>query len=202
MHNTQLYLVRHGETDWNAERRVQGQKESKLSERGVAQAMERSKRIVELDFDAVYCSSSQRTRQTVHGLLEGQVDSVHYQDNLREMLMGVWEGELRDDIDKTHPEQQKNFFENPELFELEGSETFAELQQRGVSALTDIVASHAGQRVLVVSHGAIIKATVLHYLGWPLKQMWVEPLIDNCSFSVLDYSDSGTRVSMVGDIEV
>lgn len=198
---TTLFLVRHGETDWNAERRVQGQLESRLNDRGLQQAVERAGQINDLAVDAVYCSSSHRTRQTAHALLSGKTDGVVYQDNLREICLGVWEGKLRAEIDQISPLQVQHFFQQPELFQLQGAETFSSLQGRAISALTDIVTQHSGKRILVVSHGALIKASLLHWLHWPLSQMWVDPQIGNCSVSAVEFGDQGARVLRVGDLD-
>ena len=200
---TQLYLIRHGETTWNAEGRLQGQSESNLSERGVAQATERSSEILGYGFDARYCSSSQRTRETIYALLSGGVEDVVYRDDLREIMLGPWQGRLIKELRQENPELYEQFSNQPEQFELEGAETFQALQNRGVGALQQIADAHPGQRVLVVSHGALIKSCLLHWLQWPLAQMWAEPLIPNCSFSVLEFSpEQGGRVVSIADSEV
>lgn len=200
---TQLYLVRHGETTWNAEGRLQGQSESNLSERGLAQATDRSSEILGHDFHARYCSSSQRTRETIHGLLNGGVEDVVYRDDLREIMVGPWEGRLNRELKVEYPELFDTYINQPDQFELEGAETFQALQNRGVSALQQIANAHPGERVLVVSHGALIKACLLHWLQWPLAQMWAEPLIPNCSCSVLEFSpEQGGRVVSIADGEV
>jgi len=200
---TQLYLVRHGETDWNAEGRFQGQLNSKLTETGMLQARERSAEMRAMNFAAKYCSTSDRTRQTIHGLLDGDVDSVQYQDELREIMLGPWQGKLSKEMALEDPEQYERYTKKPDQFELSGAETFQQLQKRGVSALQRIAADHQGQQVLVVSHGAIIKASLLYWLGWPLAQIWEKPNIPNCSCSVLEFSEQGsTRVLRIADIDV
>lgn len=200
---TQLYLIRHGETTWNAEGRLQGQSESNLSERGVAQATERSSEILGHGFDARYCSSSQRTRETIYALLSGGVEDVVYRDDLREIMVGPWEGRLNRELKVEYPELFDTYINQPDQFELEGAETFQRLQNRGVNALQQIAEAHPGQRVLVVSHGALIKAALLHWLNWPLTQMWVEPLIPNCSSSVVEFSpEQGGRVVSIADSDV
>lgn len=200
---TRLYLFRHGETTWNAEGRLQGQSESCLSELGLAQAVERSSEILGHGFHARYCSSSQRTRETMHGLLDGGVGDVSYRDDLREIMLGSWQGRLIKELRLEHPELYEQFSHQPEQFELEGAETFQALQDRGVGALQQIADAHSGQRVLVVSHGALIKACLLHWLGQPLTQMWVEPLIPNCSCSVVEFSaEQIGRVVSLADSEI
>lgn len=200
MSETRLVLVRHGETTWNAEKRMQGQLDSSLNERGLSQAQARSADMLAQSFDAKYCSSSLRTRQTIDALLDGAVQGVCYQDNLREINLGPWQGQLSYDLAKNHPEQFRLYTEQPEQFELAGAETFAEIQNRAVTALEKIVADHTGQKVLVVSHGLFIKVSLLHWLGLPLSQVWQEPRITNCSSSVLAFDASGAgRVLQIAE---
>ncbi len=200
MATTQLYLIRHGETVWNAEGRIQGWADSELNDFGLAQAQARSAAVIDLKCDAAYSSTSVRTRQTIHALLDGNTAAVRYRDELREIGLGPWEGCRRADIKMDQPEQYRYFFEQPERFNVEGAETFTQLQTRGIAAMQNIVEQHGGQRVLVVSHGAMIKSIVLKVLGWPLTQMWQEPLIENCSCSLLEHSaERGFSVSAISD---
>lgn len=189
MLSTRLYLVRHGETTWNAEGRLQGQSESSLSARGVAQAMERSAEMQGYQFDVCYCSSSNRARETLQLLLGGDgAPNVNYRDELRELALGSWEGRLLDELEAEQPELFWQYTQQPDQFKLPTAETFQQLQRRGVDTLHHIMRSHQGQRVLVVSHGALIKASLLYWLGRSLTHMWKEPRISNCSCSVLEFS--------------
>jgi len=200
---TQLYLVRHGETDWNAEGRFQGQLNSNLTETGMQQARVRSEEMRAMNFAAKYCSTSDRTRQTIHGLLDGEVNSVEYRDELREIMLGPWQGKLSKEMALENPEQYAHYTKAPDQFQLAGAETFRQLQNRGVNALEKIADAHQGQQVLVVSHGAIIKASLLHWMGWPLAQIWEKPNIPNCSCSVLEFSgERAVRVLRIADIEL
>ena len=94
----ELYLIRHGQTDWNKERRAQGQSESKLTELGEQQARELGERLAPVEFDHIYCSSSQRTRQTADLAFGHRNMEIEYRDSLREIFLGPWEGHLYDDI--------------------------------------------------------------------------------------------------------
>jgi len=193
---TQIFLLRHGETEWNVERRIQGHSESSLTELGVAQAGARAAEMATLGLDAVYSSTSLRARQTTDAVLGSATESVIYRDELRELCMGIWEGQLRDDIARDDAETYDLYQRNPAAFQLEGAETFAEMQQRGVQAIEDIAAAHEGKEVLVVSHGAIIKACILHWLGLPLDRMWLQPSISNCSISQLNVA-AGEKPTVV-----
>ncbi|MDP6651497.1 MAG: histidine phosphatase family protein, partial [Gammaproteobacteria bacterium] len=97
----QLHLIRHGQTDWNEERRVQGQSESRLTEMGIQQAQQLGAKLRHLEFDQVYCSSSLRTRQTAEHVFSHTDHAVEFMDELREIHLGPWEGNLYDDVESS-----------------------------------------------------------------------------------------------------
>jgi broad specificity phosphatase PhoE len=190
----ELHLFRHGQTDWNAERRVQGQSESQLNDLGVQQAQELSGRINDLRFTHVYCSSSKRTRQTAdHAFAHGEF-AITYLDSLREICMGPWEGHLYDEISNRDPDSFRHFWHEPHLFDVAGAESFAELQLRAITAIEDIRAQHQGERIALVSHGALIKAVLCQISERPLSDLWAPPAMHNCAHSIIEFSDSGDAV--------
>ncbi len=193
---TEIHFVRHGETDWNATGRVQGQAESRLTDRGQAQARALGLQLDPSDFDAVYCSSSVRTRQTLDGLLRGRPCSAHFRDNLREIHLGPWQGLLRSDVAVQWPGEFEDFKHRPDRFALDGAESFEDLQVRGTRALDAIAESHAGCRVLAVSHGALIKAVYCVVAGVGLEQLWAPPAADNCARFILQWHPNGEHKVM------
>ena len=159
----ELHLIRHGETNWNKERRVQGQSDSHLTDLGTQQAKEFGQRIAHLEFDKIYCSSSLRTRQTAEYAFPELATEIKYLDELREIFLGPWEGHLYEDLAQSEPESHGHFWEQPHLFQLSGAESFFELQQRAIDAVAEIEAAHrtdsvSGRKVAIVSHGALIKS--------------------------------------------
>jgi broad specificity phosphatase PhoE len=181
----ELHLFRHGQTNWNAERRVQGQSESQLDELGQQQARELGERIASLAFDKIYCSSSQRTRETAALAFPGQEDEITYLDSLREIFMGPWEGRLYDDIAAEEPENFQHFWHEPHRYSVEGAETFQQLQNRAMSAINQFAIQHAGQRIALVSHGALIKSALCHIEQRPLSELWAPPKMHNCAHSIV-----------------
>lgn len=180
-----IHLIRHGETNWNAERRCQGQSESELTNRGEEQARNVRALIGSLGVGRVFVSSSLRTRQTAR-LCVGDLNlPTEYRDDLREIRLGPWEGRLWSELQEEQPDLVNTFENRPHLFELNGAESFVELQQRGVSAIEQLVANHDEENLLVVSHGAIIKSILVHYADIALSRVWDPPELDNCSHSVL-----------------
>ncbi|MEX0964852.1 MAG: histidine phosphatase family protein [Pseudohongiellaceae bacterium] len=188
----ELHLIRHGETDWNKERRVQGQSESQLTELGIQQATGLGQRLQHIPFDKIYCSSSQRTRQTAEHAFPGTGEII-YLDELREIFLGPWEGQLYADLAEHDSESHQHFWQRPHLFRVSGAENFFELQQRAIQAIASIEASHLSAaardcKIAMVSHGALIKSYLCHVEGRSMEQLWEPPRMHNCAHSIVKFS--------------
>ena len=186
----ELHLIRHGETNWNKERRVQGQSDSHLTDLGTQQAKELGQRIAHLEFDKIYCSSSLRTRQTAEYAFPELATEIKYLDELREIFLGPWEGHLYEDLAQSEPESHGHFWEQPHLFRLSGAESFFELQQRAIDTVAEIEAAHrtdsvSDRKVAIVSHGALIKSYLCHVEGRSMDQLWALPRMHNCAHSIV-----------------
>ncbi len=196
----EVHLIRHGETDWNAERRVQGQSDSRLNEAGEQQARELAERIDHIEFDAIYCSSSLRTRQTAATLFPEHLPHIQYLDSLREIHLGPWEGSLYDEIESQSPDSFRHFWHEPHLFAVEGAETFYQLQERAVATLMQLLQVQQGNRVSVVSHGALIKTVLAHAQELPMEELWTPPHMHNCAHSIVSFDgNGGVRILQYAD---
>lgn len=187
----ELHLIRHGETNWNEERRVQGQSESQLTQLGVQQAKALGKRIAHIQFDAIYCSSSVRTRQTAGHLFADT--AIVYLDNLREIYLAHWEGHLYDDIAGREADSHRHFWQQPHLFNVDGAESFFQLQQRAIDTVAKMKQEHRStetshNRIAVVSHGALIKTYLCHIEGRSMDQLWAPPRMHNCAHSIVEFA--------------
>ena len=188
----QLHLFRHGQTNWNEERRVQGQSESQLTELGIQQAKELGTRIRHLQFDRVYCSSSVRARQTADHAFTDFENQIEFLDCLREIDLGPWEGHLYDDIAVRDPASFKHFWEQPHLFDVEGAETFYQLQERALSAVSKMLNQFVSRKVAIVSHGALIKSLLCHFQQRPMRELWAPPKLHNCAHSIVELDADGS----------
>ncbi|KAK7263105.1 hypothetical protein RJT34_30689 [Clitoria ternatea] len=156
----EIVVVRHGETAWNAERRIQGQVDVELNEVGRKQATAVADRLSkEPKFSVIYSSDLQRAFETAQIIATkcGGLEVVKDAD-LRERNMGELEGLFYGEVEKTKPMSYKVLVsknDNQEL--LGGGESFAQLFERCKSALLRIGKKHKGQRVVVVTHGASIE---------------------------------------------
>jgi phosphoserine phosphatase len=181
-----IHLVRHGETDWNRDRRAQGQMESMLTEAGRQQAIELGRTLRNLPLDEAYVSNSLRTRQTAELALAGRQLQTHFCDQLREIRMGDWEGCLYSDIQRRDPEQFHAFWHAPMEFALPGAETFTQVQQRALSRLEQILRESTARHIAIISHGVVIKSILCAFEPRPLADLWQPPTMHNCSHSTLE----------------
>lgn len=197
---TRIHLIRHGETDWNAEGRVQGQSESVLTDLGKEQAQQLAAQLRGIHFDQIFSSSSQRARQTAAIVFAHYSAEILHRDELREIYLGPWEGLLYKQVAALYPSEHVAFREIPHLFNVPGAETFAELQARGVAAVRDIARRHSGQEVAVVSHGAWIRTVLADVQGRSLQQLWKPPAVSNCAHMIIDI-DGGQKKHLVKHVD-
>ncbi|MDY0072068.1 MAG: histidine phosphatase family protein [Thauera sp.] len=154
-----LCLVRHGETAWNAQGRLQGHVDIPLNETGRAQADALRQRLASLDegFAALYCSDLLRTRQTAAGIAEArQLQPIH-DARLRERHYGIFQGLTHDEGARLDPVSHGRFRAREPAFALPGSgESLLGFAARVREALDEIATRHAGESVLVVTHGGVL----------------------------------------------
>ncbi len=196
-----FHIVRHGQTHWNVQRRIQGQLDSELDEQGVSQAIERGKDFLSMPLDAVYSSSSLRTRQTTEHLLGLRTDTVIYLDEFREVCWGIWQGKMWSDIEAAHPEMVEAYHKALPHFYVDGAETPEQTQARGVAALEAIIAKHSDlskeANILVVSHGAIIKKTLGFYMNIALTEQHKLPALPNCAHCIVEVHGTDRTVTHI-----
>ena len=183
----ELHLIRHGQTNWNEERRAQGQSDSKLTKIGKEQAVALGKKIKQIKFDKIFCSSSLRTRQTAELVFPKTELEIEYLDSLREIFLGSWEGKLYKDIEVENPESHNHFWKEANLFKLTGAENFYQLQKRAIKVVDSILEKFESKKVVIVSHGALIKALLCFAERKPIKELWSPPHMHNCAHSIILY---------------
>jgi broad specificity phosphatase PhoE len=163
-----LYLVRHGETDWNRERRFQGTRDVPLNDLGRAQSRALADRLAGLRLDAVYTSPLLRAAETARIVAERHGLAPVEMDDLREFDMGRWSGLSYPEVQALHPAELARM-EAGEGFDVAGGETAAQVSARMAAALDEIGRNRPGADVLVVSHGMALKSAVCGLLGVDLR---------------------------------
>lgn len=155
---TRFCLVRHGETDWNVERRLQGHTDIDLNMRGFAQAeqMARALQKINLQFDVLYTSDLQRAAKTAKEIEQLFNASALVSSALRERHLGALQGLTMDEAPKTEPELWRSHLDRNLNEELRGGESIAQFSSRIKEALDQIRKQHIGKTILIVSHGGAL----------------------------------------------
>jgi len=188
--HTILYLIRHGETEWNKLRRIQGHSDIPLNESGNEQARRLAERYRETTFAAIYASDLQRARDTAAPLAEALGLPVHTLADLRERCYGTWEG-------LTYEEIRARFADPDPDDTIYGIETLEALKERAARCLEGLAANHPEQVIAVVSHGGFINA-FLHKVtngqfGTGITR------IDNTGVTVMRYERDAWDIAAVND---
>ena len=200
MGTTTVYLTRHGQTEWNVQQRMQGHQDSALTPLGVQQAQWLGRGLQEVQLDAVYASSSPRTLRTAELILGERMIPVTACDEFKELCMGSWEGCESSAIKQSDPEQFRYFWEEPGKFSVEGSETFAAVQERALNKLREIVDRHEGQTLLIVTHTVVIKVLMAYFEARAMDKLWELPYIYPTCLCRIDITDGVPEILLHGDI--
>jgi 2,3-bisphosphoglycerate-dependent phosphoglycerate mutase len=169
---TELYLVRHGRTDWNAMQLLQGTIERELDEEGIKQAHEVSLAFASHSLAAIYSSTMVRAKQTADIIASKHTLAVQSIEGLHECRYGICEGMMKDEYEakfsKELEERKSLPFEQYLHYRIaEGFETAQEILDRVLPSLKEIEKKHRGKKVLIVCHGGIMRIMVNHCLQIP-----------------------------------
>ena len=181
MAQTQLYLIRHGQTDWNLRAALQGRTDIPLNETGRRQALEAKERLASVKFDGVYSSPLQRAMETACLVSGWPAEKICADQRLIEIAFGPYEGK---DTHTLGPAFAP-FFADPAAYcPPEGGESLQSVLERTAVFLDFAARKHAGQTLLVAGHGAALHAMLTAALANPLDKFWAVSL-DNCRVAVL-----------------
>lgn len=201
-----LFLVRHGETDWNLEGRFQGQRDTKLSEKGRGQARKVALYLARHKFDAVVSSPLSRAFDTAlqiqslrspRGAVPEDIETI---EGLTEINHGDWEGLLAGEVRERWGALLELWHSAPDMVRMpgRGGESLEEVRLRAGAGAGAIAAKYRGD-VAVAAHDAVIKALLCHFLGIPLANFW-RFQIANCSLSIVELNEGkAPRVCLMGD---
>jgi broad specificity phosphatase PhoE len=165
---TRLILIRHGETDWNAQKRYMGSTDIGLNERGLAQAGALKQKLSGQTIDSVYSSDAKRALRFAEQLFNCRL--IEATSELREMGFGVFEGMRYDDITAKHPELYRNWIDNPFGVDIPGGEKAGEFRDRIMKTFQKIAEQGENKTSAVVTHGGPIGMFLKDALGF--KDIW------------------------------
>jgi broad specificity phosphatase PhoE len=194
-----LYLVRHGESTWNREHRIQGQLDPPLSELGRHQAELLGRRLAGRSFAGFYASDLKRAFETA--VYIGSLVGIDPQPDpgLREIFLGDWEGMRTDEIANRFPEAWARWVEEPDWDVVPGGEGAVPFENRVAAALDQIFSRHAAGNVLVVTHGGVIQVGLHRVVGKPSRGLFPFK-IQNASISVIEKRNGRMVIAGVNDV--
>ncbi len=169
---TRLFLVRHGETEWNKSLRYQGHMDIPLSEVGLAQAEKLALRLSKEKLDAVYSSDLSRAMETAKAAARFHDLPVEVIPELRETNFGRWEGLTYKEIQQQYPEIADGWRKNPRDIKAPDGESLSEVAKRCFIGLDKILDNNPDRNVLLVAHGGIIRIIVAKVLGIDINEYW------------------------------
>lgn len=194
-----FYITRHGETVWNVEKRLQGWKDSPLTEIGIKNAVALGAALEEIPFDAVFSSPSERTVHTSKLIVGNQAIPFYLEQKLREINMGDWEGRTQSEVEESDGDAFHSFWNTPHLYNAKTGENFVEVQHRAVEAINEIKNAHQSGNILLVTHTVVIKCLLAYFKNLPLEKLWEPPYIHDTSLTVIEISEE-PKILLEGDI--
>lgn len=187
----EIYLVRHGKTVWNEQKKMQGHGDSELIELGKNQASLLGKKFDSEPFDNILVSPLGRTIQTASLITPKQVDNFTRCDWLKEIDLGSWEGSKYDELPADATNSKEHFWNSPHLFDksVTGGEDFSDVVNRAVKGTLDFVENaDEDSRNLFVSHTITIKAIINYFENRDLSEFWSDPFIAPASLTILKFT--------------
>lgn len=196
---TLLLLIRHGETAWNVEGRIQGHVDQPLNDTGLAQARAVGNRFRTETLDCIYASDLTRAMQTAQPVAEAGRLTIAPDPALRERHLGVLQGLTGDEARTRAPQAWTVFRSRASTADLEGGESLAVFASRALATLERIARENAGNRIAIVTHGGVLDAAYRRARGMALDAPRDFPVY-NASVNLLGFDGARFEVLRWGDV--
>ena len=199
-----LYIVRHGETEWNVIKRFQGQLNTPLTEKGIEKLRETGKKLENVLFDEVYTSELGRTVASAEIILN---ENRGYKNKklelkklaeLNEVYFGVWQGLTYEGVFLKYPEEANNYFYNVKNYKAENveAENLKNALERFLKGINKILDSHKSGNILVVTHGTVLEMFMNYVANNSIFDIDERTLMGNGDYKVFSYKDGKFQEEM------
>jgi len=195
---TLVYLIRHGETDWNREEVFRGRADRPLSPRGLRQADSLGRALGARPIDAVVASPLRRATETAAPVAHAHALAVETHEGLNDLDFGSWQGQARQTVRERQPEMWRQWETAPQSVVFPGGESLADVSRRADSALRGLVERLAGKTVAVVTHRVVLKVLIGSLFGGGLEFFWRFRL-DTTSVTTVRFERSGPVLESFND---
>ena len=199
-----LYIVRHGETEWNVIKRFQGQLNTPLTEKGMEKLRKTGKKLENVLFDEVYTSELGRTVASAEIILnenrgyKNKKRELQKLAELNEVYFGVWQGLTYEEVFLKYPEEGNNYFYNVKNYKAENveAEKLEDALERFLKGINKILDSHESGSILVVTHGTVFEMFMNYVANDSIFDIDERTLMGNGDYKVFSYKDGKFQEEM------
>ena len=199
-----LYIVRHGETEWNVIKRFQGQLNTPLTEKGMEKLRKTGKKLENVLFDEVYTSELGRTVASAEIILnenrgyKNKKRELKKLAELNEVYFGVWQGLTYEEVFLKYPEEGNNYFYNVKNYNAENveAENLKDALERFLKGINKILDSHESGNILVVTHGTVFEMFMNYVANDSIFDIDERTLMGNGDYKVFSYKDGKFQEEM------
>lgn len=196
-----LYITRHGQTEWNVQKKMQGWLDSPLTENGRNAASSLGKRLQKIPFKAAYVSPSGRTLDTARLICSTHQIPLFIKEQLREINAGKWQGMSTLEIKKHYPEQYIDYYNDPLNYLSVGGENFHDIAKRVTPLIDDLCSTYEEEdSILIVTHAVVKKLLISLFNETGIENIWSPPFIHGTSLTIVHINKVGeVKIHVVGD---
>lgn len=194
-----LYIIRHGQTEWNIQKRLQGWNNSNLTEKGTSDAKNLAERLKEVDFTHIYSSTQKRAIETAEILRKDRDIDIIKLDGLKEIGFGKWEGMEMEELLEKYSDEFNIYLNKPHLYKptLDG-ESYEDIFKRVRASLEEILQSK-GENILIVSHGVTVKIMTSIIKNIPLENLYTIGINRGTALNICEVKDGQIEFIVEGD---
>lgn len=192
---TRVYLIRHGETQWNKRGIYQGWTDIELSSEGLAQADLLGQRFAKIKLDALYSSPLKRAMATAKAIEKTTGVNVVPEEHFKEINFGHWEGSSVKELSEKYGATFDNFFADPFSHPFPGEGSFDSVKKRSMEGYQMLLEKHKGQQIAVVSHGGLLRVLIMSIMGMD-QSFYRKTWLSNTSLTVIDIFEQGQPLLM------
>lgn len=194
----ELILTRHGETNWNIAKKIQGKQDIELNETGIQQARQLAEKISKenLRISKIYASKQKRAKVTAKIVSDTLNLPLEEMDGLEEMNLGLWEGLTWNEVKELYPMEFNEWLQNRRFTKTPQGESYQELLERTLRALKEIVLKEKKEKkVLIVTHSAVIMVLMCYLHNTPFEEMVEKYNIKNAEMIMIEDKDICLRTN-------
>lgn len=197
--STELWVIRHGETVWNSQNRIQGHLHGELNLLGRRQADAVAERLAHESFDALYSSDLERAYRTAECINKKVRLGIESDDRLRERNLGIFQGMTPEQVAGQYPAENERFKSGDVDYVIPEGESKRQRHERVIAAADEIAGRHAGKRVIIVTHGGPLCDMLMHTMHVPLTEPRRFTIV-NAAVNVFEVTAGNWRLMTWGDV--